>query len=58
VTLETVGGGTRIRWVSTFDGEYPVVGAVVQLALRRFIPDTARRLAAAAAAPAAPAPDR
>ena len=45
VTLETVGGGTRIRWVSTFDGAYPVVGAVVRLALARFIPDTARRLA-------------
>ena len=45
VTLETVGGGTRIRWVSAFDGAYPVVGAVVRLALARFIPDTARRLA-------------
>jgi hypothetical protein len=48
VTLEPVGGGTRIHWVSTFDGAYPGVGKVVQLALRRFIPETARRLAAVA----------
>ncbi len=50
VTLETVGGGTRIHWASTFDGAYPVVGAIVRLALARFIPDTARRLARAAEA--------
>ncbi len=50
VTLETVGGGTRIRWVSTFDGAYPAVGAIVRLALARFIPDTARRLARVAEA--------
>jgi hypothetical protein len=53
VTLETVGGGTRIHWVSTFDGAYPVVGSIVRRALQRFIPETARRLAAAAAAPTA-----
>ena len=51
VTLESIGGGTRIRWVSTFDGAYPLVGAVVQTVLRRFIPRTARRLAASAEAP-------
>jgi hypothetical protein len=50
VTLESVGGGTRIRWVSTFDGAYPGVGGIVRLALARFVPDTARRLAAAAEA--------
>jgi polyketide cyclase/dehydrase/lipid transport protein len=50
VTLESVGGGTRIRWVSTFDGAYPGVGGIVRLALARFIPETARRLAAAAEA--------
>lgn len=50
VTLETVGGGTRIHWVSTFDGAYPVVGAIVRSALARFIPETARRLARAAEA--------
>jgi hypothetical protein len=48
VTLEPVGGGTRIRWVSTFDAAYPAVGKVVQLGLARFVPVTARRLAAAA----------
>jgi Polyketide cyclase / dehydrase and lipid transport len=53
VTLETVGGGTRIRWVSTFDGAYPLVGSIVRRALQRFIPETARRLAAAAADPTA-----
>ncbi len=50
VTLEPVGGGTRIRWVSTFDGRYPGVGALMQVVLGRFIPATARRLAAAAEA--------
>jgi hypothetical protein len=50
VTLEPVGGGTRIRWVSTFDGAYPGVGGLVRRALARFIPETARRLAAAAEA--------
>jgi Polyketide cyclase / dehydrase and lipid transport len=50
VTLEPVGGGTRIRWVSTFDGAYPVVGTLMQAVLGRFIPATARRLAAAAEA--------
>jgi hypothetical protein len=49
VTLESIGGGTRIRWASTFDGAYPLVGALVQLVLGRFIPETARRLAAVAA---------
>jgi hypothetical protein len=48
VTLATVGGGTRIRWVSTFDSAYDLVGAIVRMALARFIPETARRLAAAA----------
>lgn len=50
VTLEPVGGGTRIRWVSTFDGAYPGVGVLMQAVLGRFIRGTARRLAAAAEA--------
>jgi len=49
VTLESIGGGTRVRWISTFDGAYPLVGSIVRRALQRFIPETARRLAAAAA---------
>jgi hypothetical protein len=49
VTLASAAsGGTRIRWVSTFDGAYPGAGTIVRLALRRFVPETARRLAAAA----------
>ena len=48
VTLEPVGGGTRIHWVSTFDGAYPGVGKFFEIVLGRFIPGTARRLAAAA----------
>jgi hypothetical protein len=50
ITLETVGGGTRLRWVSTFDGENPVAGLVVKVVLGRFLPRTARQLAAAAEA--------
>ncbi len=50
VTLEPVGGGTRIRWVSTFDGSFPGAGVLMKAALGRFIPATARRLAAAAEA--------
>ena len=52
VTLEPVGGGTRLRWVSTFDGTSPVAGTIVKLVLGRFLPDGARRLAAAAEADA------
>jgi hypothetical protein len=52
VTLEPVGGGTRIHWISTFAGASPGVGKVVEIVLRRFIPETARRLAAAAESPA------
>ena len=48
VTLEPVGGGTRIRWVSDFDGANPVGGWFVYQVLRRFFPGTARRLARAA----------
>ena len=48
VTLEPVGGGTRLRWVSTFDGN-PVAGTIVKLVLARLLPEGARRLAAAAA---------
>jgi uncharacterized protein YndB with AHSA1/START domain len=52
VTLETVGGGTRIRWGSAFDGANPLGGAVTNLVLKRFMPETARRLARAAEADA------
>ena len=52
VTLETVGGGTRLRWVSTFNGTNPVAGTIVKLVLARFLPEGARRLAAAAEADA------
>jgi uncharacterized protein YndB with AHSA1/START domain len=45
VTLEPVGGGTRIRWESAFDGANPIGGAVVHQVLKRFMPETARRLA-------------
>jgi hypothetical protein len=48
VTLEPVGGGTRIRWETTFDGANPVGGAAVHLVLKRFFPEAARRLAGAA----------
>jgi hypothetical protein len=48
VTLEPVGGGTRIRWVADFDGANPIGGWVTYQVLRRFFPGTARRLASAA----------
>ena len=54
MTLEPVGGGTRIRWVSDFDGTNPVTGWVIEQALRRFFPDAARRLARAAEADTRP----
>ena len=54
VTLEPVGGGTRIRWVADFDGTNPVTGWVIEKALRRFFPTTARGLARAAEADARP----
>ena len=53
VTLEPVGGGTRIRWVSDFDGANPIGGWVVHQVLKRFFPVTARALARAAEADAA-----
>jgi len=52
ITLEPVGGGTRLRWVSTFDGENPVAGFAVNAVLHRFLPRTARALAAVAEADA------
>jgi hypothetical protein len=48
VTLEVVGGGTRISWVSDFDGTNPVSGFAVHQVLKRFFPSTARALARAA----------
>ena len=54
VTLEPVGGGTRIRWVADFDGTNRVSGWVIELALRRFFPATARGLARAAEADTRP----
>lgn len=52
VTLEPVGGGTRIRWIADFDGTNPVTGWVIEKALRQFFPKTARSLARAAEADA------
>jgi hypothetical protein len=48
VTLESVGGGTRIRWTSDFDGANPIGGVAVHQVLKRFFPATARALASAA----------
>jgi len=48
VTLEPVGGGTRIRWHSRFDTKYPGTGAPMRAFLRRFLGDTADRLVARA----------
>jgi hypothetical protein len=48
VTLESVGGGTRIRWVSDFDGANPISGFAVHQVLKRFFPAAARALARAA----------
>ena len=53
VTLESVGGGTRIRWESDFDGTNPIGGWAVHQVLKRFFPATARGLARAAEADAA-----
>jgi hypothetical protein len=52
VTLEPVGGGTRIRWESDFDGANPIGGWVTHQVLKRFFPATARALARAAEADA------
>jgi Polyketide cyclase / dehydrase and lipid transport len=53
VTLESVGGGTRIRWESDFDGTNPIGGWAVHQVLKRFFPAAARALARAAEADAA-----
>jgi hypothetical protein len=50
VTLVGEGDGTRIRWRSSFDGRYPLVGAVLRPALARFTRDVAGRVARAAEA--------
>ena len=52
ITLEPVGGGTRIRWEASFDGANAVGGWVMHQVLQRFFPATARRLARAAEADA------
>jgi hypothetical protein len=54
VTLEPVGGGTRIRWSSDFDGANAVGGWATYHVLKRFFPATARGLARAAEADASP----
>lgn len=55
VDLEpTDGGGTRIRWRSSFRPRYPGTGWIYRLMLDRFIRDTATRVARAAAAPSLP----
>ena len=56
VTLEPVGGGTRIRWEASFDGANPVGGWAVHQVLKRFFPPTARALARAAEADAPTSP--
>jgi uncharacterized protein YndB with AHSA1/START domain len=48
VYLDPAGTGTRIRWHSTFDTRYPGTGTAMTLFLRRFLGDTAERLAARA----------
>jgi len=53
LTLESVGGGTRITWTSDFDGANSVGGWAVHQVLKRFFPATARGLARAAEADAA-----
>jgi hypothetical protein len=55
VTLEPVGDGTRIVWESQFDGANPVGGWVMHQVLKRFMPSTTKRLAAAAEADASAA---
>jgi uncharacterized protein YndB with AHSA1/START domain len=50
LTLEPVGGGTRIRWVADFDGANAIAGWAVHWVLVRFFPEAARRLARAAEA--------
>lgn len=52
VTLEPVGGGTRIRWVADFDGANPIGGWATRQVLARFFPATARALARTAEADA------
>ena len=48
VTLTSLeSGGCRINWRSTFDGKYPLVGALVKMALDVFIGRAARDLATA-----------
>jgi hypothetical protein len=54
VTLESVGGGTRITWTSDFDGANAIGGWMTHQVLKRFFPSTARRLARAAEADASP----
>lgn len=52
VTLEPVpGGGTTIRWRSTFKPKLPGTAGMVERRLRPFLQDTARRLGDAAASP-------
>jgi len=49
ITLtELPGGGTRIRWASSFDGSFPLVGALIRPGLQRLIAKLARNLATAA----------
>jgi hypothetical protein len=52
LTLEPVGGGTRIRWSSDFDGTNAVGGWATYQVLKRFFPATVRGLARAAEADA------
>jgi hypothetical protein len=56
VTLEPVGGGTRIRWEADFDGANPIGGWATYQVLKRFYPATTRALARAAEADASARP--
>jgi len=61
VVLTPEGTGTRIEWSSSFRPKIPGTGRLYRAGLRRFIADTARRLADAASAAAGestgPGPD-
>jgi uncharacterized protein YndB with AHSA1/START domain len=48
VTLTPAGGGTHIRWHSTFHAKVPGTGRLVRGRLQAFVADTAERLARAA----------
>lgn len=52
VTLSEHDDGTRITWHSEFDARFPLTGPLLRAVLKRFLQDTASRLARAAEAAA------